>query len=74
MKNQLLLSKISFQQSHPSITPLTGFALTSKQLQTNLDNELVVAGFEKTIQKLQAIKNDQNAKLEFLIGDLISLR
>lgn len=60
--NQLTLNKISFQQNNPK---LGGFAPTAKQIQKNLENQLVIAGYDKNIKKLQAIKSDKDTKLEF---------
>jgi hypothetical protein len=60
--NQLKLSKISFTEKNPR---LGGFAPTSKEMQKNLENELQVKSYDKTIQKLLSIKNDKGAPLHF---------
>ena len=65
LTNQLILNKKSFQQNNPKAVPLTGFALTSKQHQKNLDIEMATAGYNQHIEKLQTIKKDKNAKLDF---------
>lgn len=59
---QLTLSRISYQQNNPI---LGGFAPTPKEIQKNVENELVLAGFDQTIQKLQAVKSNKTASLDF---------
>ncbi|WP_018615728.1 Eco57I restriction-modification methylase domain-containing protein [Segetibacter koreensis] len=63
--NQLTLSRKSYRDKNKTIVPLDGFPLTAKQIKTNLENDLVIAEFDQNIQKLQTIKKDAAAKLEF---------
>ncbi len=60
--NQLALNRISFQQKNPK---LGGYSPTPKDIQKNLENELILANFTNKTEKLKAIKKDANAPLNF---------
>jgi adenine-specific DNA-methyltransferase len=60
--NQLTLNKITFNQNNPK---LGGFAPTPKEIQKNLENEIISAGFDKTIAKLKKLKENKATPLHF---------
>jgi hypothetical protein len=60
--NQLTLNKLSFQDKNPK---LGGFAPIPKEIQKNLENEIKIASFDKTIQQLQILKKSKEAILNF---------
>ena len=60
--NQLMLTKISFQYANPK---LGGFAPTAKEKQNNVENVLVIKGYDQMIQNLEAIKKNKTEHLQF---------
>jgi hypothetical protein len=60
--NQLTLSRLSFVQANPK---LGGFAPTAKEIQKNLETEIRIAGYDKTIGKLKKLKENKTAALHF---------
>lgn len=60
--NQLTLNKITFNQANPK---LGGFAPAPKEIQKNLESEIKSAGYDKTISKLNKLKENKTAHLHF---------
>lgn len=60
--NQLLLTKISFEQSN---IKLGGFAPTAKDILKNTQNEIIVNGYKKTLTRLEKIAQAENPIVDF---------
>lgn len=65
--NQIQLSKISFQQANPV---LGGYAPTTKEIQKNTENKIKIAGYDQLIQKLQRLKENKYAPLNYFAWKL----